>query len=166
MMRRTAAAVLGLTGALSFAGALSVGGTSAQWSDPAVVAATASVGTFPTVTVDGCAVRYQANDQIVPGTTCSVTLTKVSSWTATQGYVTWKVHASEGTNSEYISFSVTAPVGQFPVSLDWTHVASTVTGGTLTTTCHDYPTFTGRLQANYGATPEINITFTPGPACA
>lgn len=168
--RARAAAVFLVAAAMVGALGTAVGTTAAQWSDQASFRATASAGTWAVTPVNTCEVRYQSNDALVPGRTCTVTFDNADIWGsagAGQGYIRFYAHAPGILSAEYIAFSVTPTTAQMPAWWSWADATITsVEGGTVTSSCHTLPTVTGRKNANVGADPQIYYGVSDHGGCA
>jgi hypothetical protein len=114
----------------------------------------------------------------------SVDTTKPCALTSTPSYSFWGSSGSGqgngGTgfsapgiaNDQYVAFTVS--IAGAPSWWSWSNAGLTGVnnGGTVTTSCSALPTFSGQLQPNKGATPNVFVSFvenrtgTPGIVCS
>ncbi|WP_456844296.1 hypothetical protein, partial [Cellulomonas sp. P5_C6] len=88
-----------------------------------------------------------------------------------QGNFQTKFSAPGITNTQYIAFTVT--ITGAPTWWSWSNAGLTGinNSGTVSSSCSALPTFSGRLPANLGATPNVYVSFvenrtgTPGILC-
>ncbi|MDM7830497.1 hypothetical protein [Cellulomonas edaphi] len=151
-----AVALVGVLAALA-----GVGPTSAAWTDPAYVTATASTGTWQGPLT--CTVR-NASGSLDASKPCTVTSVSAQFWGSPgsgQGSLTADFSAPGIAVNQYVAFDLTVPSASKPAWWDWStsSVTSVNNNATITSACDALPQITGREGSNLGATPNVYITL-------
>lgn len=165
--RGTTVAVVLTAMAFVVAGASAVGSTQAKWTDAAYVKTSVSAGNWvPAGPSATCSVRQAGVAGPVPGRTCTLTYDSVEIWNVGAGWIRYYASSPGIANDEYIVFTITPPAGVFPGYWNWPTTGMSLEGGTITSTCHDYPSISGRKEANRGDYQQVYVTFSLTAGCA